>query len=710
MAKGAYRKVGKPPSTKRHRVTASLSPLDDLITDAIVDSRQRVAGALKKREIIKTVDEFVSLNGRRHKSWFHAGFRDALFDLPVGRDLPAQNEARARWYWAGAVTGLARSKSWRRLVELHDAEESVRSLGDGRDRASRISGFLVAKALQKEHRTSELVAFTGARLARRPKVFQLLLDAGTASLRSRNIGIAKSVFALLMDAAQVSAPSGPSARQLLDARRRMAHCMRLLDEHQGAEDLLTALLEEEQAPGVRAMLHADIGLLKGGFTLLDEVRIPSEGADLRDFVDRLTLGEEDFRRAVEDAHAEYACHGHYCLGVLALSGAALGEGSFGNAEMHLERAHAPIRGGSDYPSSLKAQTDLYLGIAKAHLIQAADLQHAAKLIDSGLLETAIPRHLIATTIEHLAFSDESIASVAGRLIESDDDDVLDALADTALLKAHAPLANALRERAGSSGRPGDLAVKDLRTALCGFLAIGDQKAAGETLDQLEQRATFGTGVAEFLELLSEPARYEPAWDKEDAAVASARCLEADGRYLEAMAKLLPWFHRHLSKDEFSTAEDILERIQRYGLDSANIADLTGRLEGASDGEADLSEHKLRPTTILVVGGNETQSKLAGSVEAKVAKEDPLLTVEFVHTGWNSNWSPYIDQIGSRIATVDGVVIMRFIRTTLGKHVRRLCGEHGVLWRFCYAGGQGAIQRAIFAAARAARTGKNTIEA
>ncbi len=286
-AKGASRKKGKSTNaTKRLKRKLRVTPLDNLITNAIVDSLQGVEGALTEEELIKTVDEFVRLNGRRQQSYFHAGFRDALFNLPIGAELPAQNEARARWYWTGVVSGLARSESWARLVKLYDAEDSIRSLGDGRDDASLMSGPLIVEALQKEDRVSQLVDFARARLVRTPEVSRLLLDAGTQSLRSRNPAIAKSVFALLLDAQN----GNPITTQMLTAQRRMAHCMRLLGEHQGAEDLLNALLKEEQDPSVQAMLHADLGLLKGKFALLDDVRIPGEPAALGDFVERLRLG------------------------------------------------------------------------------------------------------------------------------------------------------------------------------------------------------------------------------------------------------------------------------------------------------------------------------------------------------------------------------------------------------------------------------------
>ena len=94
-----------------------------MIINAVVDSNKGVVGVLTERELISAVDEFISLNERRQQSYFHAGFRDALFDRPFDADMQTETERRARWYWAGAIVGLARSKSWDRMVEAYESTD-----------------------------------------------------------------------------------------------------------------------------------------------------------------------------------------------------------------------------------------------------------------------------------------------------------------------------------------------------------------------------------------------------------------------------------------------------------------------------------------------------------------------------------------------------------------------------------------------------------
>ena len=237
-------------------------------------------------------DEFVRMNGRRQQSYFHAGFRDALFDLPHPTALPAQNEKRARWYWSGAIHGWARSELWDRITDVYDSNSIVRQLGDGADGASRGAGICIAEALWKTGRAAELHVFVGLALARRPNVHELLLEAGTESLRLRNPGVARSIFEVLLESNESRRAGSPRARDVSTVRRRMAHCLRLLGEHPGAEELLHGLLLEDRNPDIHAMVHADLGLLKGRFSLLDEVRIPGDKTARRDIVDRLKAGKK----------------------------------------------------------------------------------------------------------------------------------------------------------------------------------------------------------------------------------------------------------------------------------------------------------------------------------------------------------------------------------------------------------------------------------
>ena len=272
---GIAMKSRQPSAADRPQRRLKIKPLDRILINAVVDARQGVDGALRHTELHAAVDEFVRLNGRRHQSFFLKGLRDAMFGCPEAK-LPADSATSRRWYWAGAISGWAHTEDWPRIAQAHAGDQTVRDLGDGADRASRSAGLQIATALWKTNHSAQLPTFVSQRLAERPKVHQVLLNAATEALRSDQTGVAKQLFALLMDCGQTGKTHEDVAATAPTVRRRMAHCLRLLGEHSRAEKLLQELLEDGTDVNNQAMVLADLGLLKCHFLLLDKFHIPSD--------------------------------------------------------------------------------------------------------------------------------------------------------------------------------------------------------------------------------------------------------------------------------------------------------------------------------------------------------------------------------------------------------------------------------------------------
>lgn len=657
----------------------------------------------------KAVNEFVN-NEMRDQPHYRAGYGDGFFDRPTA-ELPADNASQRRWYWTGAILGWAQKERWQRIVQALDEHEIVRDLGDGADHASRDAGLQIAKALWKTNRTAELATFVHKALAQMPDVFQLLLDAGTQSLRtlrSDEADVARQVFALLMDCiATGAAREVPSDVLEMEptVRRRMAHCLRLLDEHRRAEELLQGLLEERPSADVEAMVHADLGLLKGHFLLLDEVRIPSEREARQNTVERLSAGKSDFRRSAAIENGTYAAHGDYCLGALALADDAAGETRYETAHRHLDRARAHFRSAhANYPPSLVAQADLYLGIAKAQLLTAADIEHASRLIAEGLGNGAqMPTHLIQPTVDALANSKSAIEEVARWMLEIRSDEALDALAQSTPRPELALVAKRLHERAHLPRQSQANKAKDLRRALAWFLTL-DDKRSSDVLDELEELAASGVAVDEFIKLLSDPSGYDPVWNNDDAATAIARCHEARGDYANALASLQPIFHRHMFDKELDDARALLEWVRTLGLDPDAYRDMEYRYSAATEQSTERASTQSgdKQVAVLVVGGDESHAKSEVDVAKQVRDLDAAVSVDFIAIDWTSNWKKTLEDVRRRLPNVDAVVLMRFMRTTFGQHVRKLCSKHDIPWRFCYGGGRGARASVVLKAAEAVR--------
>ena len=695
--------------------------LDRLLVSAAVDARKGTIGALNENEIDDAVDELIKLNGRRPRSYFQAGLRDPLFGREPVRELCVEDAESRRWYWAGATLGWARSESWDCITEAYDGSQTVRQLGDGSDTASSVAVEHIVQALHLRSRAAELSAFVRESAIVRSipplELYRLLLRIGTELQRRGDSDVARAVLDLLIRAEDGLRRNDfpPNEAPFLEARRRKAHCLRQLREHQAARELLLGLLEIDSDPNIHAMVQGDLGLLEGRFTLLADVQLPNtSGEEVADLRERLRAGELHFRAAVE-REVQYAAHGHYVLGVLALA-----EAKYEEAAVALERSRTHFRSRpKNYPDALIACTDLYLGIAKVQILDTGELHLGAALITAGLRAGArFPTYMIEPTVQVLALDETCIVEVAGSLLNSGDNVALDALVTTNALNVCPELTAKLLERACRQDRGGEAAAADLRNALQGCLRTGDSETASEILDKLETLATTkGVGGEEFVELLLEPEHYEPAWNREDAAVARARYHESQGEFLEAMEALRPLFFQYMAEaqrdDEFAldNAVGLLSTVQKYGLDTLHFQDLESRYKAVAE---ELDDHRRHATPeareakvvkVLVVGGNERQARTdKEGVLRNIHERDKFVSVEFVHTGWTPNWSMYADQIVRLMGTHQALVIMRFMRTHLGRRIRKECSRRSIPWRFCWGGGRRAIVEAALNAARAARTG------
>lgn len=298
----------------------SFTTLDRLLILAAVDSAQGIEGSLSPDELDDAVDELAALNGRRHRSYFHSGFRDVLLDRDIAKELPAQNRSRSRWYWTGAVQGWARRAQWDLIVREYDRTDMIRELGSGRDAPSEAAVYHVADALRQQERTEEIAGFVSVRaLTRQPRLYLMLLGTASDLLREGDAAGALPIFELLdKTGLELEARDIPGTdRLLLDARRRRAHCLRRLHEHDLARELLEAILRTDPDANIRAMVHADLGLIEAGFDALEEVRLPQRLDELSGILDRLEDGLDGFRKSV-GAETQYSAHGHYCMGYLRL--------------------------------------------------------------------------------------------------------------------------------------------------------------------------------------------------------------------------------------------------------------------------------------------------------------------------------------------------------------------------------------------------------
>ena len=203
--------------------------------------------------------------------------------------------------------------------------------------------------------------------------------------------------------------------------------------------------------------------------------------------------------------------------------------------------------------------------------------------------------------------------------------------------------------------------------------------------------------------------YGPAWKPDDAATASARCLEARGDYESALNALRTVFYHHMSANDLDDAGAILDWARALALDEDTYADMEGRYSARAERYAEPPPEtepppvsRRKPVVVLFIGGDESLAKSNQAVEAQVREQDAGVSVDFVAIDWTPNWTKTLKEVESKLPEFNAVVLSRFMRTTCGQHARRLCSKHNIPWRFCYGAGRGLRMRAVLKAAEAGR--------
>ncbi len=710
----------------------SFPTLDHLLIEAVNASREGTLGSLSEEEIDDAVEELASLNQHRPHSFFHVGLRDVVFERSPGTPMP-KGRSKVRWYWAGKISGWGQSELWAEIVSAYDGNDIVQTLGDGSDGASERAAPFVVAALGEEGRGAEVAEFVqGALLKsgtfetdgynRRTSIFKAVLDIGTDLLHNGEVGRARAIFDRLMEAVRAHEEDGeaPALQLFLDVRRRRAHCLQRSLEHRAARQRLKELLKLDPYPNHQAMVHADLGMLKGSFNSLEEVELPGGEGDLADFLERLREGRDHFQESV-DAEARYGAHGHYCLGVLAL-GESVAESTevpagedrearCAEAVEHFIRARSVFESSVGSYGSLVARTRLYLGIAQAVQAESAgNLTQAAKLIEGELGGKAtLPGYFVDPVVEGLSLATEAgvLGSFLSALLKTGGNAVLDAIArDSSVLATSEECVSELRERARRLGAS-EAAARDLRSCLACYLDpqnpdAQNLDAACDILDQLEGLAKRGVGAAQFEELLAEK-RYEPAWEAEDAILARVRCQEARDAYGEALVLLRKLFHQ-VAGDRLEEAEGIIAKLRSYHIPKEQYEAEVGRLRalkqqdrGDEDEPTNVPGKRVR---VLFVGGDEGQAKTNDNVEKLVKSSASNVAVTFVPTGWSGGWSQHLDKVRTELTRHDVVVLSTRMRTELGRQIRTECRRRGKEWRSCWVQGRKGRSNAILQAARA----------
>ncbi len=705
------------PTPPSDETPPTFTTLDQVLIRSVVAAVADVHGALPADKVEDLVEEVIQLNLERHQSYFHRGFLTVLLDRPLELDFPEASDARRGWYACGAILGYKRKNDLDRIVELlTQRAELARELArPGTGYAERVVSD-VFEAFCAKGRFAEAARFLSPVVVGRSGVpfARAVLDTASALIRERREADARRLLDVLLEALPALAedPDLPPDFEVLLQRRR-AHCARLRGDFEGARRLLEPQLEVAEA-GVRSDILADLGLIDCGLRSLADVRLPPEEAMLEDFAAQFTPGWRHFERSSKIG-AGGRNHGDFCIGM-----ALFARGDGAPAVPYLERAVAgmsadPERYGRFGPLDTAR---VALAVALAELTDLARVPYARDLMRQILDGQAkAPPYVWRRALTALDLTDpEAAIELAHELYAAEGTRALAVLAETRIVR-HVPAAlDELLAQSKRSELTTERRWDAARVVLTESHAMRDATVEGagayreratEALDVMVELAAAEPFRTELIEMLDdEHGAWRTAIEPLDARVVQATLYEAKGLFANAASELAQAFHATLDVDDewaLGKAEALLEDIRALGGDDA-VASLEPLYQQYKEVFERRSQSGLviPPTTdpadlyglVLVVGGNETQSQQDETITAAIKRQWPNITILFERTGWNSNWGEQMRAMEGQLARARVVVIMRYVRTMLGRSLRKRCNELDIPWVACTGSGRASMLRAI----------------
>ncbi|MHC4956569.1 MAG: hypothetical protein ACYTGZ_22240, partial [Planctomycetota bacterium] len=512
------------------------------------------------------------------------------------------------------------------------------------------------------------------------------------ALRLQNVDEAAPLIDLLLDALdgfEIHAGAPIDATLRRDLLRRRVHCLRLRGRWNEARELIEVLLADDHNPR-RAMLLADLGLIAANHRALDNVVLPNDPAERGSYAQVLERGEEDFRRSAEAGGA--GGHGEYCLGVLDLARERPGD-----ALPYLRRAVAEMSSRSDVYERLYIlpRARLYLAYALSTTEERGRMQTAVEELERGL--TALPNEvpdLVKKTIETLALlaprATQALFTRTGDMLGQD---ALDLACELDFLRNMPDLVLRVRERADNESRTAEQRWSDYDALLSTALALGDADAARDALDGLELLSDRLPD--RFLALLDDPARIATLWELDEVAFSRARVLVGTGRFDDAARSLQDAAYlalRDEPADGRRQALQIVDLIRTWGVEPDD--GLLQRLgEPDEEDEPVLAESEARGV-VMFIGGNQQQERYREDIQRELREKYPKIQLVMRHPNWGSNWGRWLKKHDGELNNCDTLVVMRFVRTNLGRRLRKLASGRGIRWWPCTGHGRASILHSI----------------
>lgn len=690
------------------------SALDTVFTEALLRGHARSAGPTLEAAA-QAVDELLLLDGMRPGSWRLRGLADGLAATPLESDSPAPPTPElAQHKLVGLLEALlyrgrgddiaALVRSHRREIDRHVSawsqcemvEPLLTALLDRDPTLARELLLVVPHPFMGWRGVIDGVLRSAARLAATdPVAAGALLRAGDDMLTAWTPELSGG------DLDDVEQAAAELAVERVGCHRRSA-------DFRGAFSLLGRIDRGALSHYSHARLLEEAALIAANVSSLESIGFPDSPPESELARRRLDRARPEIEAAVAG--------GSERTGRVLRAVSSVAEGDHGPAVADLRVVCGAMAEDADLSTDdrrLLAKLEFQLGLSELCLLDpggaAAPLLRIERAMAAGHRASSSALVLVATVLD--AHGSPEATTMIGRALGMSplDASALDLLAGMA--RRVVPGAAALAAENGSNIRlPRRVRFELLDAALTGAGSGTEQIDLETVVDDLE-RLVANAADAEldqrWASRLGNDDVIRSTLGADALDLVRLSVLRRSGCVSEAASVARKLFHRSLSGHvEGVDAGDLLELLGQLGTGDDEARDLRLLLPSAAHPAAAADAGDRQPLRVLVlfVGGNETQSRSRSSVErAMLAAHGDTVTVEWFSTGWGSNWAAAAAAIESRYIEADVLILMTFIRTMLGRRLRRTAGEADIPWVACTGHGRASIERAIDRAVAVSRS-------
>ncbi len=719
----------------------NFTTLDNVLIRAIVSSLNHVKGALNLNELDDLAGELAELNDARERSWFHRGFVDSLLQRELQASKSGDNVSRRAWYVTGHLVASMRAlpESNRPPLIKALAPKDIELLKDpSNESAVQFLSILLRPLLEqgKIEEANDWIAAHGEK--KLDNIVEIVIDwaKSTLFLQETDPGKVRSVldttgkffkYNIRNSRSNIENIDPVSLRKMdWEIRYLRAISFRMEGQLQPADNEFEYLIGKDEYSSRKKDLWVQRALVKIGIRRLGHLHIPSDKEERKTFAQGILSVKDWLEKAVEGCNPS-----PIALVLMALPEVVSPQknGEASKAKEWLDRAIDIMQppgvqlwesgeGSLGEETHLLTKARFYSTLLDLRTLDAVQSQGKSLVtrLQDLFQDDEFPPDLEIEVVENALLIDApGAAELAATILNRHGHKALNIVGTS---QKYEDFRKILIVKLDDAKWVQQLTIDERWKAWvsllqgCNASHPRDIERAQHALDSLQKLAYDSPGEIslKFIDLLEdEDKEWNPAWEEMDRNDALYHCYIKQGDIHQAVNILTKMAHVEMTNHNWTHVEDLFKVIESYDPGGTNLQQLKKRRD-AEYGQGDeldqddleVIEKDIDPISIIFVGGNEPQRRYVSTLSKQFEHEDSCVKVSYHFTDWSSNWPKTVDKISNELEEADAMVLMRFMRTGLGRRLRPLANKHGKFWTPCTGHGRDSMKHSILEAARIVR--------